>query len=124
VASAIRLSDHCTFEVARTAALNRAEEFNAVRYRVTSEVAGRRFEQFPVDVALSENPTAPAEHLSIPNLLAFAEIATPHAGRLHNSLTATFHWSNARPRRTKPRRFGLPPEGDCTGTVPGSSRLW
>lgn len=137
-AQAIRLPDHFDFEVARTTALDRAEEFNAVRYRVTSEVAGRRFEQFPVDVALSENPTSPAEHLPVPNLLDFAEIAptrmpvvaleqhiaekvhaytatygpqqqpstrtkdlidllliadlaTPHADRLHNSLTDIPH---------------------------------
>jgi hypothetical protein len=41
---------------------------------VTAEVAGRRFEQFPVDVALSEQPTAPSENLPIPSLLDFADI--------------------------------------------------
>lgn len=44
-AQAIRLPDHFNFEVARTTALDRTDEFNAVRFRVTSEVAGRRFEQ-------------------------------------------------------------------------------
>jgi hypothetical protein len=28
-----------------------------------------------------------------------------------------------RAEKTKPRRFGLPPEGGCTGTVPGSSQI-
>jgi hypothetical protein len=41
---------------------------------VTAEVAGRRFEQFPVDVALNERPTAPSERLPIPSLLDFADI--------------------------------------------------
>jgi hypothetical protein len=41
---------------------------------VTAELAGRRFEQFPVDVALSEQPTALPERLPIPNLLEFADI--------------------------------------------------
>jgi hypothetical protein len=45
-----------------------------VRYSVTAEIAGRRFEQFPVDAALSEHPTAPSERLRIPSLLDFADI--------------------------------------------------
>ena len=136
-AQAIDLHDHFNFDVARTAALDQAEAFRAVRYSVTAEVAGRRFEQFPVDVALNERPTAPSERLPIPSLLDFADIqpiempvialeqhiaekvhaytatygpqeqhstrikdlidilliadlASPHADRLHASLTTTF----------------------------------
>jgi hypothetical protein len=55
-------------------ALDRAEAFRAVRYSVTAELAGRRFERFPVDVTLSEHPTALPERLPIPNLLEFADI--------------------------------------------------
>jgi predicted nucleotidyltransferase component of viral defense system len=73
-AQAIDLHDHFNFDVARTAALDQAEAFRAVRYSVTAEVAGRRFEQFPVDVALNERPTAPSERLPIPSLLDFADI--------------------------------------------------
>jgi hypothetical protein len=73
-AQAIDLNDHFSFDVARTAALDRAEAFRAVRYSVTAEVAGRRFEQFPVDVVLDEQPTAPSERLPIPSLLDFADI--------------------------------------------------
>jgi predicted nucleotidyltransferase component of viral defense system len=72
-AQAIDLHDHFSFDVARTAALDQAE-VRAVRYSVTAEVAGRRFEQFPVDVALNEQPTAPSERLPIPSLLDFADI--------------------------------------------------
>jgi hypothetical protein len=43
-AQAIDLHDHFSFDVARTAALDQAEAFRAVRYSVTAEVAGRRFE--------------------------------------------------------------------------------
>src|SRR6185437_13280034 len=64
-AQAINLHDHFNFDVARTAALDQAEAFRAVRYSITAEVAGRRFEQFPVDVALNEQPTAPSERLLI-----------------------------------------------------------
>ncbi|HZL48576.1 MAG TPA: nucleotidyl transferase AbiEii/AbiGii toxin family protein [Solirubrobacteraceae bacterium] len=73
-AQAIDLHDHFSFDVTRTPALDRAEAFRAVRYTVTAEVAGRRFEQFPVDVALSEHPTVPSERLPIPSLLDFADI--------------------------------------------------
>ncbi len=73
-AQAIDLHDHFSFDVTRTPALDRAEAFRAVRYSATAELAGRRFEQFPVDVALSEHPTAPSERLPIPSLLDFADI--------------------------------------------------
>jgi len=73
-AQAIDLHDHFNFDVTRTPALDQAEAFRAVRYSVTAELAGRRFEQFPVDVALSEHPTAPSERLRIPSLLDFADI--------------------------------------------------
>jgi predicted nucleotidyltransferase component of viral defense system len=73
-AQAIDLHDHFSFDVARTAVLDQAEAFRAVRYSVTAEVAGRRFEQFPVDIVLDERPTVPSERLSIPSLLDFADI--------------------------------------------------
>jgi predicted nucleotidyltransferase component of viral defense system len=73
-AQAIDLHDHFSFAVMRTPALDRAEAFRAVRYSVTAELAGRRFEQFPVDVALKEQPTALPERLPIPSLLEFADI--------------------------------------------------
>ena len=53
-AQAVDLVDHFFFEVQRTPALDKAADFRAVRYRVSAELAGRRFEQFPVDVALAE----------------------------------------------------------------------
>lgn len=150
-AQAIDLHDHFSFDVARTAALDHAEAFRAIRYSVTAEVAGRRFEQFPVDIALNEQPTAPFERLPIPSLLDFADIqpiempviaieqhvaekvhaytatygpqeqqstrikdlidilliadlATPHADRLRESLDTTFSRRERQPLPTK-----LPP---------------
>lgn len=73
-AQAIHLNDHFSFDVLRAPTLDRAETFRAVRYSVTAELAGRRFERFPVDVALGEQPTAPPERLPVPSLLSFAEI--------------------------------------------------
>jgi len=157
-AQAIDLHDHFSFDVARTASLDRADAFRAVRYSVTAEVAGRRFEQFPVDVALDEQPTAPSECLPIPSLLDFAdiqpiempvialeqhvaekvhaytatygpqqqpstrikdmidllliaELAAPHADRLHASLTTTFR---IRERQPLPAAFPPPPDSWAT----------
>jgi hypothetical protein len=152
-ARTIDLNDHFSFDVARTATLDQAKAFRAVRYSVTAEVAGRRFEQFPVDVALNERPTAPSERLPIPSLLDFADIqpiempvialeqhiaekvhaytatygpqeqqstrikdlidilliadlAAPHADRLHASLAATF---SRRERLPLPTALPPPP---------------
>jgi predicted nucleotidyltransferase component of viral defense system len=157
-AQAIDLHDHFSFDVARTEALDRAEAFRAVRYSVTAEVAGRRFERFPVDVALDEQPTIPSERLPIPSLLDFADIqpiempvialeqhiaekvhaytatygpqeqqstrikdlidllliadlATPNADRLRDSLNATFR---NRARQPLPSTLPSPPPGWTT----------
>lgn len=75
-AQTVELHDHFSFDIARTPVWDQAEAFRAVRYSVTAELAGRRFERFPVDVALGEQPTAPPERLPVPSLLGFAEIET------------------------------------------------
>lgn len=77
MAAAVDLGDFFSFEVRRTPALDAAAGFHAVRYTVRADLAGRRFEQFPVDVAFGEQPSSQAEQLTTPNLLAFAEVAAP-----------------------------------------------
>jgi len=62
-------------EVRRTPALDAAAGFHAVRYTVRADLAGRRFEQFPVDVALSESSPIHAEPLFGANSLEFADVA-------------------------------------------------
>jgi hypothetical protein len=54
-ASAIDLGDFLDFDVRRTGGLNAAAGFRTVRYSIRADLAGRRFEQFPVDVALGEH---------------------------------------------------------------------
>lgn len=76
-AAAIDLGDVFSFEVRRTPALDAAAGFHAVRYSVRAELAGRRFEQFPVDVALGETAAVEPEQLHAPGLLAFADIEAP-----------------------------------------------
>ncbi len=67
----IDLGDFFDFDVRRTPALDAAAGFHAVRYTVRADLAGRRFEQFPVDVALSELSPVQAEPLFAMNSLEF-----------------------------------------------------
>jgi predicted nucleotidyltransferase component of viral defense system len=76
-ASAIDLGDFFDFDVRRTGGLDPVAGFRAVRYSIRAELAGRRFEQFPVDVALGEHSQDHAQRLRAPDLLAFAEIEAP-----------------------------------------------
>jgi hypothetical protein len=74
-ATRVDLGDFFDFEVRRTLAFDAAAGFHAVRYTVRADLAGRRFEQFPVDVALSESSPIRAEPLFGANLLEFADVA-------------------------------------------------
>jgi predicted nucleotidyltransferase component of viral defense system len=74
-AAGFDLGDFFDFEVRRTPALDDAVGFHAVRYTVRADLAGRRFEQFPVDVAFSESPPIQAEPLVGANSLEFADVA-------------------------------------------------
>ncbi len=74
-ATHIDLGDFFVFEVRRTPALDAATGFHAVRYTVRTDLDGRRFEQFPVDVAFSESSSIQAEPLSGANSLEFADVA-------------------------------------------------
>lgn len=74
-ATHVDLGDFFDFEVRRTPALDAATGFHAVRYTVRADLDGRRFEQFPVDVAFSEASPIQAEPLSGANSLEFADVA-------------------------------------------------
>lgn len=76
-ATGVDLGDFFNFEVRRTPALDAAAGFQAVRYTVRADLAGRRFEQFPVDVALSESSPIQAEPVVGANSLDFADVAAP-----------------------------------------------
>lgn len=76
-ATAVELGDFFVYDVRRTPALDAAAGFRAVRFTVVCELAGRRFEQFPVDVALAEKRKLEPDWLRAPDLLAFADIQPP-----------------------------------------------
>jgi predicted nucleotidyltransferase component of viral defense system len=76
-AAALDIEDFFTFRVRCTPALERAVGFRAVRYSVVSELAGRRFEQFPLDVGLVEAPALSPDLIETEGSLAFADIPMP-----------------------------------------------
>lgn len=71
---ALELGDFFSFAVQRTPALDDAADFSAVRYRVQAELAGRLFEEFPVDVGFSDPLGWRPDRVCGTELLAFAEI--------------------------------------------------
>jgi hypothetical protein len=73
-AASVDLGDFFDFEVRRTPAFDAAAGFHAVRYTVRADLAGSRFEQFPVDIALSESSPIQAEPLLSANSLEFADV--------------------------------------------------
>ncbi|HYB23275.1 MAG TPA: nucleotidyl transferase AbiEii/AbiGii toxin family protein, partial [Solirubrobacteraceae bacterium] len=109
-AAAVDLKDFFSFDVHRTPALDAAVGFRAVRYTVRAELAGRRYEQFPVDVALNERLAVQADQLAAPDLLAFAEIQAPvlpvvaleqHVAEKLHAYTASYGTSGAGSTRVK-----------------------
>src|SRR5262249_13318608 len=73
-AAAFDLGDFFSFRVHRTPAFERTVDFSAVRYSVIGELAGRRFEQFPLDVGLVEAPALGPETIRLASALSFAGI--------------------------------------------------
>ncbi len=73
-AAALDLGDFFAFTFERTAGLDGLLEGSAVRYRVRVDLAGRRFEDFVVDVGFDLPPGWAPEVLVGPDLLGFAGI--------------------------------------------------
>ena len=73
-AQEVDLGDYFTFTIERTGGLDAAFEDAAVRYRVTAELAGRRFEDLIVDVGFGDPLLDAPDTLQGPNLLGFAGI--------------------------------------------------
>lgn len=76
VAATLDLGDFFDFDVRRTGVLD-VGGFRTVRYSVRADLAGRRFEQFPVDVALEAHTSDETQRLRSSDLLTFADIEPP-----------------------------------------------
>lgn len=73
-AQQIEMDDFFTFAATRTDELDDTDEFSAVRFHVTGQLAGRTFEQFLVDIAFSETISWTPDTIHTSDLLAFAGI--------------------------------------------------
>ena len=73
-AADLDLGDFFTFGIERTAKLDQILEGSAVRYHVRADLAGRRFDDFVVDVGFDMPQDWEPEMLRGPDLLGFAGI--------------------------------------------------
>jgi hypothetical protein len=74
-AQGVDLNDFFTFEIERTPAFDRTAEFSTVRYSVRCLLAGRLWEEFPLDVAFSDPLGWEPDRLQGTDLLEFAGIS-------------------------------------------------
>lgn len=73
-AQQLDLDDFFTFSATRSSALDDTDEFSAVRFQVTAQLAGRTFEQFVVDVGFSDPIAWTPDTIETSDFLAFAGI--------------------------------------------------
>jgi hypothetical protein len=73
-AQQLALDDFFTFAVRRTDALEDADDFRAIRFHVTAQLAGRTFDQFVVDVGFADSIAWTADTIETSDLLSFAGI--------------------------------------------------
>jgi hypothetical protein len=68
------LNDFFTFVAIRTDELDSTDEFAAVRFHITAQLAGRTFEQFTLDIGFTDTIPAHPDAIRTSDLLAFAGI--------------------------------------------------
>jgi hypothetical protein len=73
-AQQLALDDFFTFVVRRTDALDDADDFRAIRFHVTAQLAGRVFDQFVVDVGFADSTSWTPDAIETSDLLSFAGI--------------------------------------------------
>lgn len=73
-AQELALDDFFTFSAVRTDALDEADDFRAIRFHVTAELAGRVFDQFVVDVGFTDSAYWTPDSIETSDLLSFAGI--------------------------------------------------
>jgi predicted nucleotidyltransferase component of viral defense system len=104
------LDDFFTYAAIRTDELDRTDEFAAVRFHITAQLAARTFEQFTLDIGFTDSIPAVPDTIKTSDLLAFAGInpidlpAIPlsqHLAEKVHAYTRT-HGTTAR-RSTRPK---------------------
>jgi hypothetical protein len=69
----LALDDFFTYTAIRTDDLDRTDEFTAVRFHVTAQLAGRTFDQFALDIVFTDSIPAMPDTITTSDLLDFAE---------------------------------------------------
>jgi hypothetical protein len=73
-AQELALDDFFTFAVVRTDTFDEADDFSAIRFHVTAELAGRVFDQFVIDVGFADSIAWTPDAVETSDLLSFADI--------------------------------------------------
>jgi Nucleotidyl transferase AbiEii toxin, Type IV TA system len=73
-AQELALDDFFTFAARQTDALDNADDFRAIRFHLTAELAGRVFDQFVVDVGFADSIPSSPDMIETSDLLTFAGI--------------------------------------------------
>ncbi len=73
-AQQLALDDFFTFAATRTDELDGTDEFSAIRFHVTAQLAGRTFEQFLIDIAFTGSNSWKPDMIQTSDLLSFAGI--------------------------------------------------
>ncbi len=73
-AQSVKLGDYFTFIIERSGKLDPDTENASVRYHVTAQLAGRRFDDVTVDVGFGDPVVTEPEIVRGPDLLSFADI--------------------------------------------------
>jgi hypothetical protein len=73
-AQQLALDDFFSFAAVRTGELDDTDEFSAVRFHITAQLAGRTFEQFLVDVGFTGETSWTPDTIQTPGVLSFAGI--------------------------------------------------
>jgi hypothetical protein len=73
-AQQLALDDFFTYAATRTDRLSGTDEFTALRFHVTAQLAGRTFEQFTLDIGFTKSTAWTPDTIETSDLLAFAGI--------------------------------------------------
>jgi hypothetical protein len=84
-AQQLALDDYFTFAAARTDELEDDDEFSAVRFHVTAQLAGRTFEQFLVDIGFTDTISWTPDTIHTSDSLAWSGWSVPASAKYRSA---------------------------------------
>ena len=131
-AQELALDDFFTFAARRTDDLDDAEDFRAIRFHITAQLAGRVFDQFVVDVGFVASISSSPDTIETSDLLSFAGIervrvpALPlpqHVAEKFMLTPASTASPDARARDRRTSSTSCSSSGQSSSTRPNYARL-